>query len=140
MQHKHRTKPTCKKFGFFRLKYWRRKNICLGHINNFFEHSCVCALKWMNDCAPKHICFSWFDETLRLNILTGSLFTNTLSVEYFDLQNSNKQYVLGDRGRRPHLRWRSFVMSELSWGYFEGFCGIFLLFVVVEKVQKAKQC
>ena len=25
-----------------------------NHINNFFEHSWVCALKWTNDCAPKH--------------------------------------------------------------------------------------
>ena len=26
-----------------------------NHINNFFEHSWVCALKWTNDCAPKHM-------------------------------------------------------------------------------------
>ena len=26
-----------------------------NHMNNFFEHSWVCALKWTNDCAPKPI-------------------------------------------------------------------------------------
>ena len=32
------------------------------------------------------------------------MFAWTTEIEYFHLQKSNQQYVLGDRGRQPHLK------------------------------------